>query len=470
MAVESLLALSATDAVVEIARGAISAEDYTRACVERIAAIDPEVRAFAHFDPDHAIAQARECDEWRKSGRATGPLHGLPVAIKDVFDTKDFPTECGSPLLAGHRPRRDAAAVERLRTAGAVIIGKTVTAEFAYYHPGPTRNPHDIERTPGGSSSGSAAAVAASMAPLAIGTQTNGSTIRPASFCGVYGVKPSHGTISRSRALLLSETLDHVGVFARSLADVALLLDVLAGFDADDPDSRPHAAPAFAKTLREPPPLPPRLGFVRTLVWSQADADTRTAFEALAERLGDAVIPIDLPETFAPAWDDHRVIMAADMAHQLGDWSREAATLRAPRFGIFSSRGRGVTAARYLAAKREARRYAGSLGEVFDLCNAILTPAAPGVAPKGEATGNPAFCTLWTLTGLPAVSLPLLSGEDDMPLGVQLVGAAGDDARLLRTANWLVEQLQTLFNRSTESGRPSRHRPMAVASDRRQRS
>jgi Asp-tRNA(Asn)/Glu-tRNA(Gln) amidotransferase A subunit family amidase len=443
LADQGLLALSAADAVAAMARGEFSAEDYTRACVERITAIDGEVRAFAHFDPQYAIEQARERDEWRQSGRALGALHGVPVAIKDIFDTEDFPTECGSSLLSGRRPRRDAAAVERLRAAGAVIIGKSVTTEFAYFHPGPTRNPHDVERTPGGSSSGSAAAVAASMAPLAIGTQTNGSVIRPAAFCGVFGIKPSHGTISRARTLMLSQALDHVGVFARTLADAALLLDVLAGFDPDDPDSRPHPAPAFLSTLREPPPLPPHFGFVRTSVWDKADSATRAAFEQLVEQLGDAAHEIELSELYTPAWDDHRAIMASDMAHHLGSLVERGGDKSSPAIRDIVAEGRGVTAVRYLAAKRDARRYAEGLGELFNVCNAVLTPAAPGVAPKGEATGNPAFCTLWTLTGLPAVTLPLLVGEDDMPLGVQLIGAAGDDARLLRTANWLVERLRT---------------------------
>jgi Asp-tRNA(Asn)/Glu-tRNA(Gln) amidotransferase A subunit family amidase len=281
------------------------------------------------------------------------------------------------------------------------------------------------------------------MAPLAIGTQTNGSTIRPASFCGVYGMKPSHGTISRARALMLSQTLDHVGVFARTLGDVALLLDVLAGFDADDPDSRPYAAPAFHRTMQEPPPLPPHFGFVRTPVWDQADAATQAAFENLVVRLGEAAHEIELPDVYRPAWDDHAAIMAADMAHNIGDLIERGGPASSQAIRDLIAKGRAVTAPRYLAARRDARRYANGLNELFTVCNAVLTPGTAGVAPKGEATGNPAFCTLWTLTGLPAISLPLLTGEDDMPLGVQLIGPAGDDARLLRTANWLVEYLQT---------------------------
>src|SRR5712691_8826661 len=247
MADDGLVTLTATEAAAEIARGAMSAEDYSRACLDRIAAVDGDIKAFAHVDRDHVLAQARALDERRAERRSTGPLHGIPVAIKDIIDTADYPTELGSPIGAGRRPRNDAAVVARLRAAGAVIIGKTVTTEFAYYHPGPTRNPHDRARTPGGSSSGSAAAVAAQMVPLALGSQTNGSTIRPAAFCGVLAIKPSHGLVSRAGVLALSRKLDHIGAFARSLADLALILDVIAGHDPADPDTRPYAVPDFRK-------------------------------------------------------------------------------------------------------------------------------------------------------------------------------------------------------------------------------
>jgi Asp-tRNA(Asn)/Glu-tRNA(Gln) amidotransferase A subunit family amidase len=313
-----------------------------------------------------------------------------------------------------------------------------VTTEFAYFHPGATRNPRDLERTPGGSSSGSAAAVAAGMAPLAIGSQTNGSVIRPAAFCGVYGLKPTHGTISRNGALILSRALDHVGVFGRSLADTALILDVLAGYDPQDSDSRLLASPAFLETLADDPPRSPRLAFVRTPVWDKTDAETRAAFEALVGGLGVAVAMIDANGDYAAAWDDHRVVMAVDMAHNLtsiverGGEEASSKTLR----GLLAE-GRNVSAVRYLAARAAAQRYAEGFDGIFNEFDAIITPATVGVAPKGTATGSPIFCTLWTFTGLPALSLPLLTGDGGMPLGVQLVGARGDDARLLRTANWL---------------------------------
>lgn len=441
MADEGLVELTAIEAAEKIANGDLSAEEYTGACLDRIATVDGTVHAFVHLDPDAALDQARELDERRRNGHAIGPLHGVPVAIKDIFDTADYPTECGSPLLKGRRPVRDSAAVARLRAAGAVIIGKAVTTEFAYFHPGPTRNPHDPERTPGGSSSGSAAAVAAGMVPLAIGSQTNGSMIRPAAFCGVYGCKPTHGTISRHGALMLSKALDHVGVFARSLADTALILEVLAGHDPEDSDTQPIAAPAFLETVSSEPPMLPRFAFVRTPVWDKADAETRAAFEALASGLGDRAGSIDLPEAYAAAWDDQRVIMAADMAHNLNTVVERGGDASSQQLRDKLAEGSEISALRYLAARDNAQRYASGMAEIFKEYDAIITPATTGVAPKGTATGNPTFCSVWTLMGLPALSLPLLTGEGGLPLGVQLVGERGDDARLLRTAKWLVEKL-----------------------------
>jgi len=441
VAEEGLSGLTAIEAAERIAGGEVSAESLVGACLERIESVDDKVRAFVHLDAEEALGQARALDERRRSGMPLGPLHGVPVAIKDIFDTADYPTECGSALLKGRRPMRDCAAVARLREAGAVIIGKTVTTEFAFFNPGPTRNPHDLERTPGGSSSGSAAAVAAGMVPLAIGSQTNGSVIRPASFCGVYGVKPTHGTISRHGALILSRALDHVGVFARTLADCALGLDVLAGYDPQDSDTRALAAPAFLETMAEAPPMPPQLVFVRTPVWAKAETATQAAFEKLVARLGESAAMVDLPDAYAAAWDDHRAIMAADIAHNLGDVVDRGGEGASQVLRNLVAEGRVVGAVRYLAARDNARRYAAGIAEVFKQYDAILTPATTGVAPKGTATGNPAFCSLWSLTGLPAVTLPLLTGEDGLPVGVQLIGPAGDDGRLLRTANWLIESL-----------------------------
>src|SRR5437667_6441498 len=237
---ENLHRLTATEAGGLRGEGAVSAQGEMDGCLARVREVDGQVQAWAFLDPDHARAQARAADEYRLSGQAIGPLHGVPVGIKDIIDTGDMPTENGSVLHAGRTPSRDAAVVTLLRAAGAVIMGKTVTTEFATRSPGKTRNPHNPEHTPGGSSSGSAAAVGAGMVPLALGSQTTGSTIRPASYCGVYGFKPTHGLIPRHGMFQLSRTLDHVGLFARTIDDVALLLEACAGYDERDPDSRPR--------------------------------------------------------------------------------------------------------------------------------------------------------------------------------------------------------------------------------------
>ena len=431
-------ALSAREAAAEMARGAMTAEDYARACLDRVAEVEPEIHAFAHLDRDHVLAQARALDQHRQHGRPLGPLHGVPVGIKDIIDTADYPTENGSPFFAGRRPQRDATVVAKLRAAGAIIFGKTVTTEVAYRHPGATRNPHDPERTPGGSSSGSAAAVASGMLPLALGTQTAGSVIRPAAFCGVVGVKPSHGLVSRTGVLLHSHKLDHIGIFARSVADAALLLDVIAGYDADDPDTRPAAAPNYAATAAEAPPATPIFAFMRTPMWDKADASARAAFENLVKQLGEQAVAVDLPAGFAEGWNAHRAVMAADMAHRHGRWVERAGDKASEPLRAMMEEGRSVPAVRYLDALTLADELKASLADLLLYYFAILTPAAAGIAPKGlEFTGDPVFNALWTLTGLPTVTLPLLQGEDEMPLGVQLVGAPGDDARLLRTATWL---------------------------------
>jgi Asp-tRNA(Asn)/Glu-tRNA(Gln) amidotransferase A subunit family amidase len=421
-----------------IASGAASAEQATRSCLARIAAIEDEVRAFQHLDTDYALQQARERDAWQKSGKPLGPLHGVPVAIKDVIDTADFPTECGAAFLAGRRPQADATVVTRLREAGAVIIGKTVTTEFAYFHPGKTRNPHDPKRTPGGSSSGSAAAVGAGMVPLAIGTQTNGSIIRPGSFCGTFALKPSHGLVSRGGVLLLSRALDHVGPFARSVEDLALALEVIAGHDRQDPDTRPRAAFAVRRAATEAPPRAPRFAFVRTPVWDKAELAARTAFEAFAHKLGDQCFTFPMPQRYDGGWDAQRVVMATEMAHNLGATVDQGGDTFSQVLRDLIAEGRKNTATNYLAALAEAKSLREGLDPLFAECDAIITPATTGVAPLGlEATGSPMFCTLWSLLGLPAVTLPLIE-LGGLPVGVQLVAAHGDDARLLRTANWLV--------------------------------
>ncbi len=439
--------LSATDAARAIAEGAISSEQLVEACLARIRAVEPEVQAWQYLDPEHALVQARARDLDRREGRPCGPLHGIPVGIKDIIDTVDMPTEDGTVLHAGRTPDRDATVVAMLRAAGAVILGKTVTTECAYFHPGKTRNPHNPAHTPGGSSSGSAAAVGAGMVPLALGSQTNGSVIRPAAFCGVYGFKPTHGLMPRHGILKLSRTLDHVGVFARTLEDIALVAEQLTGYDERDPDTRPRARMPFVRTAAEEPPLPPLLAFVKTPVWDRAAAETHEAFAELTEALGARCEVYDLPGSLREAWDWHRVIMEAEMAANLDlEWEKGRERLSEPLRALLS-RGREVKAVDYQKALARIAVLNQGFEELFSRYDAVLTPSAPGTAPKGlTATGDPAFCTLWTLCGTPALNLPLMHGENGLPLGVQLVGARHQDARLLRTARWLVSQAQAAGN------------------------
>jgi Asp-tRNA(Asn)/Glu-tRNA(Gln) amidotransferase A subunit family amidase len=434
--------LTAGDVARAIGDGAISSEQVLEACLARVREAEPTVQAWHFLDPEHALTQARVRDRDRSEGRAVGPLHGVPVGIKDIFDTGDMPTEDGSVLHAGRTPAQDAAAVAMLRAAGAVIMGKTVTTEFAAYSPGKTRNPHNAAHTPGGSSSGSAAAVAAGMVPVALGSQTNGSTIRPASFCGVFGFKPSHGLVPRSGILRLSRTLDHVGVFARSLEDIALVCEQIVGYHEADPDTRPRARPKLRGVLAQDPPFPPTFAWVRTPMWDSVDTDAKEAFAELTGDLGGQIVDFELPQTALAALEWHRCIMEAEMAANL-DREYEAGRDRlSDPLRAQLDRGRAVTALEYQRALGRISPLNDGFDELFERCDAVLTPAVPGTAPQGlESTGNPAFCTLWTLCGMPALSLPLMQGENGLPLGVQLVGPRGGDARLLRTGRWLVERV-----------------------------
>ncbi len=438
----SLSALSLTEAVADIRDGRVKSAELVADCLKRVEEVDAGVEAWAHLDRNLAMMQAEAADLRRQEGKAVGPLHGVPVGVKDIFDTGDYPTEFGSSAWAGRMPRRDATAVARLREAGAIVMGKTVTTEYAYYRPGKTKNPHDPARTPGGSSSGSAAAVAALMVPGAIGSQTNGSVIRPAAFCGVVGFKPTHGLISRAGVLELSRTLDHVGVFARSVEDAALLAEVMVGFDEEDPDTRPVARPPFGSVAASEPPLPPRFAFVRSAFWDQVEPETREAFGELVEALGEAAADVDLGESFGRAADLQRVIMEVEMAHNFWrDYEKFGNRLSDKLRGLIE-RGRAYPAVEYMAALSARERLNDALDDVFNEYDAILTPAAPGPAPAIETTGSPVFCSTWSLLGTPAISLPLMASPAGLPIGVQLVGRRGNDARLLRTARSLVNTLQ----------------------------
>lgn len=413
--------------------GELEAEVVARSCLERIAAVDGRVQAWAFLDPELVLAQARALDRRLAAGEPCGPLHGVPVGIKDIIDTADMPTENGTVLHAGRRPAADAAVVAKLRAAGALILGKTVTTELATYAPGKTRNPHDPAHTPGGSSSGSAAAVASFMVPLALGTQTNGSVIRPAAFCGVVGYKPTFGLIPRDGVLCQSPALDQVGVIARSVADAALLAAALC--EPPQPSDWLSAATAM-------PERAPKMAFVRTAIWDRADADARDAILALVQRLGPAVAEVPMPAEAAAVWDWHKTVMETEIAaNYAAEWEtgrdRLSSSLRSQ-----IERGRATADADYRQALAKIAPANAAFAPLFAGHDVILTPAVPGTAPRGlDSTGDPAFCTLWTFCGMPALTLPLLRGANGLPLGVQLVAPRGGDARLLRAARWLQDAI-----------------------------
>ena len=435
--------LSACEAAAAIRSGTLTSLELVQQCIARIEELEDTVRAWTFFDPSYALHQAREADRLQQlANEPLGALHGIPVGIKDIFDTSDMPTENGTVLHAGRTPLEDAAAVALLRAAGAVIMGKTVTTELAVYSPGKTRNPRNPSHTPGGSSSGSAAAVAADMVPLAIGSQTNGSVIRPAAYCGVYGYKPTHGLVSLYGALAQSAPLDTIGMFARSIEDLALIAENLMVHDGRDLNQRRRARAILVDTVAQQPPAPPRIAFVKTPIWPKADAETQEAFTRLAQQIGSQVTEVVLPDWFDKAIEWHGTIMQSDLAKSFAReyvWGRDRLS---SKLCSMIENGQKFLAVDYNLALDHSRRLNRHLQEIFTSYDAILTPATTGPAPHGlESTGSPVFCTLWTLTGVPAISLPLLKASNGLPLGVQLLSAKGDDARLLRTARWLAKQM-----------------------------
>ena len=410
---------SATEAARAIAAGRLSAPALMEACLARAAEREGVVRAFVHLDRAQAL---------RAAGRARpGRLHGIPFVVKDVIDTADMPTGYGSAVWAGHRPRGDAACVAAARAAGAVIMGKTVTTEFATRHPGPTANPHNLAHTPGGSSSGTAAAVADGMAPVGFGTQTAGSIIRPAAYCGVVGFKPSFGALHRGGMRMMSESLDTIGVMARSVADCALAIGAMTGRDLGDPEARPGRAPRLGVTLGPEP--------------DKAAPETRALLERAAEaarRAGAEVVPFDLPPALLRAADLHPVMMNMETLQALA-W--ELAEAPAQLSEVLRERMAWAAAqppTRLEEARQAHRDARAAFAAATEGLDGLLTPAAPGEAPEGLAwTGDPAFNHLWTGLHGPGVTVPAGRGPRDLPLGVQLVGRRGEDAAILAWARWV---------------------------------
>ena len=435
---DNIISLSANALVEKLRSGEVSCVEACKAYIDRVNKFEKEVKAWAYIDKKTIIEKAEEKDEYRKSGKPLGPLHGLPIGVKDIIGTEDMPTECGTELRKGVPESSDAEVVNLLKISGAIIMGKTVTTELAYFDPGKTTNPHDKTRTPGGSSSGSAAAVAAYMAPLAIGSQTKGSIIRPASYCGVVGYKPSFGLISRNGVLKQSSKLDHIGVFGKNVLDVALLSKSLIKKDLYDKDTIHYSAENMLEECKKGPHFEPKFIFYKTKNWKNIDTVSQKAFEFLIKKFKKNIEIFDEPSYFKDIHLHHQVIHETDMANSFQKFYKNSKKKLGKKLVEAIERGMKYSANQYTESVDFMEQSYRSYSEVFEDYHGVLTPCSTGVADKGlKSTGSPEFCTIWTYMGLPAISLPLLTGQNNLPLGIQLVGDKLDDLRFLGTANWL---------------------------------
>ena len=425
----------AAEIAASIRAGRESALEACATALGRIAETESRVHAWHHLDAEQALERAQAIDD---AGRQ-GTLAGVPVAVKDIVDTADQPTENGTPLDRGRRPGADATVVRRLRTAGALILGKTVTTELACGAARATRNPHALAHTPGGSSSGSAATVAAGGVPLALGTQTAGSVVRPAAFCGVWGMKPSFGTIPRTGVTRLSRALDHVGVLAGSALDAALGIDAISGDDGLDQASAGRAPTRLAAALALPLGQP-RLAFIRQPAWDEVEADAAAAYEAAAAALGAE--PLALGSPFEEARAVHLGIMRREVAHAFAPWVARGQAELSDTVRAHIEGGRDIDADTYLSLLDEADAMRRAFEHALRPYDAALTPAAPGGAPEGlDFTGSRSQTMLWTMLGVPAINVPILA-VGGLPLGLQVVGCFGGDAATLRAAAWCAARLQ----------------------------
>ena len=433
-----IFSLSASELANHIKDAKITSVELCKKYIERINKFEKEVKAWAHFDKKVLLEKAEEADNYRRSGKPLGPLHGIPIALKDIIGTYDMPTECGTVLRKGNSRSQDAEIVDLLKSAGAIIMGKTSTTEFAYYSPSKTTNPHDYSRTPGGSSSGSAAAIAAHMAPLSIGSQTNGSTIRPASYCGIVGYKPSFGLISRNGVLKTSYNLDQIGLFGKKVEDVALLAKTLIKKDSFDPATVHYSADTILEVCKKGPFFEPKFIFYKTNSWKKIDKKSREAFEFFIKTFKKNIEVFDVPSYFKDIFKYHQIIYETDMANNLQVYYQKSKNKLSKEMQSAISRGMKYSAKDYAEAIDFIKRSYDSYKEVFEDYHGILTPSSTGVAEKGlKSTGSPEFCTVWTFMGVPSISLPLLQGENNLPLGIQLIGDKYDDLRFLGIARWL---------------------------------
>lgn len=430
--------LTLTAAAEQLRTRQLSPVELVHSCLQRIDQLESRLQAWVTIDRESALAAARRCEDEIQRGQYRGPLHGIPIGIKDIFHTAGLKTTAGSPIHADFVPDSDAGAVRRLREAGAIILGKAQTTEFAALAPSPTQNPWNLEHTPGGSSSGSAAAVATAMCPGALGSQTYGSTIRPAAYCGCVGLKPSYGRISAAGIFALAWSLDHIGLFTRTVSDSALLLQSLAGNDPQDPACEDVPVPDYSQALRDL--KPPRLGLVRDFFLEKAEEETRKHLEAIAERFaraGAQIIEVRLPESFAGELDAHFALLQAETAVTHRESYAQHQSRYSPQMQDLIEKGQKVSTARYVEIRRHQQRFRHDMNALCRTVDALLTPSTPAPAPRGlHSTGDPSFNGPASFSGIPSLGLPSGLSANGLPLGVQLMSAAFTEERLLATAQW----------------------------------
>ena len=436
-----IISLSLEQLASKIKDAQLSSVDVCKAFIERIEKFDKEIKAWAHFDKKVLLEKAEEADEHRRSGKPLGSLHGVPVAVKDIIGTIDMPTECGTVIRKGKSYSQNAEIIDMLHSAGALVMGKTATSELAFLGPSDTTNPHDNSRTPGGSSSGSAAAVASFMAPVSIGSQTGGSIIRPASYCGVVGYKPTYGLISRNGVLRTSYNLDHMGVFGRSVEDVAMLAKVLIKKDKYDPATIHYSADNFVEETKKGPLFEPKFIFYKTEHWKLIDKKSQGAFEYFIKSFPKNIEVFDTPSYFKDIHKYHQIIHETDLANNFSVYYKKYKKKLSKYMQDAIDNGNKHSAKEYAEAIDFMKRSYESYQEVFEDYHGVLSPSSPGVAPKGlKSTGTAEFNKVWSYMGTPCISLPLLEGENNLPLGVQMIGDKYDDHRFLGVANWLEKE------------------------------
>ena len=443
MILENIINFKTTELVEKIKNGEVSSKALCEVYINRIEKFEKKVCAWAFFDKKKLLEKAEEADTYRSSGKPLGPLHGIPVALKDIIGTYDMPTECGTKLRKGKSLSQDSEVANLIKNSGAILMGKTVTTELAYFEPGKTKNPHDYTRTPGGSSSGSAAAVASFMAPLSVGTQTNGSVIRPASYCGVVGYKPSFGLISRTGILKQSSFLDQVGVFSRTVEDAAYFSKVLIKKDLYDYDTVHYSADNMMDELNKELEFEPKFIFYKTESWKKISKKNQEIFNYFIKSFKKNIEVFDEPSYFKDISKYHKIIHETDMARSFSDYYRLSKKSLGKNLVKAIERGKKYSAYEYGEAIDFRSRAYESYKEVFDDYYGIITPSALGVADKGLAsTGSPELSTIWTYMGLPTLNLPVLTGENNLPLGLQIIGNKFDDLRFLKYAKWLEQEFQ----------------------------